>query len=102
MKPKIFIAFLLLFIGLLYVADWIIFATQEENEKMPWQDFKLKYYNRFPDFFQPFIQSTWLTLLCMACFTIAGIIFIKEKKKVYFALGLFSFLMAAWQLFSLM
>lgn len=42
MKTKILIAFCLLFIGLIYVGDWIIFATREENKKMPWVDFKAK------------------------------------------------------------
>jgi hypothetical protein len=103
MKTKILIAFILLFIGLVYVVDWIIFSTQSENEKMPWEAFKIKYYKRFPEALQSLLLSyPVLTYFSMFFFGIAGLIFINEKSKVYFILGIFSFVMAGWQLFSLM
>jgi hypothetical protein len=107
MKTKILIAFCLLFIGLIYVGDWIIFATQEANKKKPWVDFKSKYGNRFPDFLQFLVHNSILfTFFFIARFGISGLIFInhyrKENKKVYLILGIFSIIMAGWQLFSLM
>jgi len=106
-KIKILIAFILLIIGLIYVTDWIVFSIQEENERMSWEDFKLKYIKRFPDFFQPMVRDAVLfTFIFMTCFAIAGLIFIRDfindNKKVYFILGIFSFVMAGWQIFSLM
>ncbi len=103
MKPKLLIAFILLLIGLIYVADWIVFSTREQNESMPWEDFKIKYYKRFPEVLQPLIINyPFLTFFSMFCFVGAGLIFINRKGRAYFILGLFSFLMAGWQLFSLM
>jgi len=107
LKTKILIAFCLLFIGLIYVGDWIIFATREENKKMPWVDFKSKYENRFPDSLQFLVHNSILfTFFFIACFGISGLIFInqyrKENKKVYLILGIFSIIIAGWQLFSLM
>ncbi len=75
MRIKILIAFILLFFGLVYVTDWIVFSIQKENKKMPWEEFKLKYVKRFPDFFQPIVQDAKLfTLIFMASFGIAGLI----------------------------
>ncbi len=102
MRTKILIAFILLLIGLIYLVDWIVFSIQEENEILGWTDFKLKYYKRFPEVLRSLIQTHLFTLLIIFCFAGAGLIFINEKKRVYFILGLFSFLMAAWQVFSLM
>ncbi len=107
MRIKILIAFILLFIGLVYVTDWIVFFIQEENKKMPWEEFKLKYVKRFPDFFQPIVKDAKLfTVIFMTCFAVSGLIFINDfvnnNNKAYFIIGLFSFVMAGWQIFSLM
>lgn len=100
---RLSIAFILLLLGIAWVADWIIFAVQQENEQLPWNDFRLKYIARFPQSLQPFVANAVLvTCTCMLCFIIAGIIFIKEKRKPYTVLAIFAFIMAAWQLFSLM
>jgi hypothetical protein len=103
MKAKFIPAFLLFFTGAGIVTDWIIFSVRMENEKLSWPGFKLKYVNRFPEFLQPLVQHSLLfTLLCMSCFIIAGILFIKNRQKVFFILGIFSFILAFWQLFSIM
>jgi len=102
MKSKILIAFILLLVGLVYVVDWIIFSTREENESMPWEDFKIKYYKRFPEVLRSLIETPLFTLLIILCFVSAGIIFVNKKQRAYLILGWFSFLMAGWQLFSLM
>ena len=67
----------------------------------------MKYVKRFPDFFQPIVQDAKLfTVIFMACFAGAGLIFINDfannNNKTYFLIGIFSFIMAGWQIFSLM
>jgi hypothetical protein len=103
MKVKLIVAFILFFIGVSIVTDWVNFSIKKENEILSWPDFKLKYVNRFPEFLQPLIQNSFLfTLLCMSCFIIAGFVFVKSKQKILFVIGIISFTLAFWQLFSLM
>jgi small-conductance mechanosensitive channel len=103
MKAKIILAFFLFVIGLGIVTDWILFSIKKENEILSWPVFKLKYIHRFPEFLRSLIQNSLLfTLLCMGCFIVSGLIFIKNKQKVFLALGILSFVLAFWQLFSLM
>ena len=103
MKKKILLAFVLLIIGLVDVADWIIFSTSEGNENLSWTEFKSKYVARFPEFVQPLYQKPVITTtILIIFFTSSAIIFIKGKKKIFLALGILSFFMAGWQLFSLM
>ncbi|MFN2438762.1 MAG: hypothetical protein ABR503_06145 [Chitinophagaceae bacterium] len=108
MRIKILIAFVLLAIGLIYVVDWVVFSIQDVNEKLSWEEFKLKYVKRFPDSLQSLIQIRGLPGVCFTfVFGIAGAIFINDfvnnnNKKAYFIIGIFSFVMAGWQIFSLM
>lgn len=103
MKVKIVIAFLLLFSGLAVLTDWIVFASKPENSRLEWNALKEKYVDHFWPFLQPLAQNAVLfTLVCMACFVVAGLIFISRQQRGYFILGIFSFVMAGWQLFSLM
>ena len=103
MKPRVILAFLLLLLGLACVTDWIIFSSRKENESLEWYALKAKYVQHFPGFLQPLVQNAVLfTFICLLCFLIAGLILVKQKSKVYLAIAVFCFLMASWQLFSLM
>jgi len=100
---KLIIAFILFVLGCAWVADWIIFATQKENEQLPWHDFRQKYIARFPEAVQPLVNNAVLiTFVCILCFVVAGIIFINQKRRAYTVLAILAFVLAAWQLFSLM
>ncbi|MBD0331913.1 MAG: hypothetical protein ICV66_04600 [Chitinophagaceae bacterium] len=37
--------------------------SKQENEKMPWRAFKLKYESRFPQFLRPLLESNFDSLL---------------------------------------
>jgi Ca2+/Na+ antiporter len=103
MKTKIILAFFLFFAGAAIVVDWILFSIKKENEILSWSEFKLKYENRFPESVRPLIHnSLLLTLLCMSCFIISGLIFVKKGQKIFLILGIISFVLAFWQLFTLM
>ncbi len=84
MKLKIFIAFLLFLLGLARIIDWIIFCSIEEYKILGWTEFKLKYYRRFPETLQPLLPKyQLLTFGCIACFVVAGIIFIKQRGRCF-------------------
>lgn len=103
MKRKIIVAIVLFFLSFIQIADWIIFAYKGENENLNIADLNAKYTERFPSILQLYFGNTGIsTLVCTLLFITAGLIFITEKGKKYFVAGILSFLMAAWQLFSLM
>jgi len=103
MNKRMIVACLLLLLGVLHVTDWIIFSTNQENEKLDWTSFKSKYIEHLPSFLQPLYENPMIiTLLLIICFTVSGLLFIKEKKKIFFVLGILSFILGFWQLFSLM
>lgn len=105
MKKRIYIAFTLYFIGLINIIDWYVFWYQ--NETLAKQDFKIlkiKYIERFPDFLKPLYDNNPqpAAIIFVIILTIAGIIFIQEKKKIYTFFGITSFLFAFQNLFSIM
>ena len=105
MRKRVYIAFVLLIIGLLNILDWYIFW--HENSILASQNFydlKLKYVERFPDWFRPMIELNPqpLAILLAIVLTLAGVIFILEKKIIYIVLGVLSFLIVFQNLFSIM
>ena len=75
----------------------------KENEKLNWAEFKIKYNERLPSFLQPLYQKPIIIILIlMIFFTVSGLLFINARKKIFFVLGILSFVLAFWQLFSLM
>jgi hypothetical protein len=101
MKISIVIAFLLLIAGMAQITDWVIFSIQHKALDL----FQLNavYLKRMPSFFQLYFRNPVLsTLVCMTLLTISGILFIRARKKIFLALGIFALVMAFWQLFSLM
>ncbi len=103
MKIKLIVAFIFFLVGMVNLVDWILFSVRDENKSMNWEDFKLKYLNRLPAFLQPFYERPILsTSIFIVLFSIAGLIFIKEDRKIFKALGIVSFVLGFWELFSLM
>ena len=105
MKLKTVTAFGLLAIGLMSVIDWIIFSTRPANEKLDWDTFKIKYIQHLPKWLQPLYANPLIsTTILLLLFLASGVLFLKaqKKSKLYLILAVFSFVLAFWQLFSLM
>jgi hypothetical protein len=103
MRIKIVIAIFLLALGLIQLIDWIIFAIRTENEKLSASEIHAEYVSHFPVWLQAYFENTVIsTLACMFLFAIASVLFITERRKLFLVLGIFSFVLAFWQLFSLL
>lgn len=100
------IAILLFLTGLLYMVDWIIFCNMYDSSQPlgTHQHFISSYVSRFP---RPFNTTTTgglriLTELVFLFFSYAGYTFIRLGNNTWVAIGIFSCVMAFWQLFSLL
>jgi hypothetical protein len=100
------IAILLFLAGLIYMADWIIFCNTYDliHPLGNHQHFISSYVSRFP---RPFNTMTTvglriLTVIVFLFFSYASYTFIRQGKNIWVALGIFSSIMAFWQLFSLL
>lgn len=103
MKGRLIIAFILFLLCLARIVNWIYFSTRKENENLEMTELNLKYVKTLPAFLQPLFQKPIIdTGICILFLTISGLLLIKEKKKIFFALAILSFVLAFWQLFSLM
>lgn len=103
MNRRTIIAFVSLFLGLSDVVDWIVFSTDKKNENLDWQSFKTKYIQHLPSWLQPLYERPIIvTAILIAFFTFSGFVFVREKKKVFLVFGIVSFILAFWELFSLM
>jgi hypothetical protein len=99
---KLFTAFLSFGIASSNVVYWLIFWFNNESlAKIYHKDFINKYISSFPYFLQPFFP-VYATLICFLLFILSGSIFIKQRKRPYQILAIFSFILSAWMLFSLM
>lgn len=102
-KPKLIFAFIFFLVGLWYVVDWIVFSVYYENKGINSRDIPVRYFKRLPLALQPIFQGFILsTCIFILLFSIAGIVFIKEDSKIFKAIGVVSFILGFWQLFSLM
>lgn len=100
---KIALAILFFLAGLIRVIDWITFSVQDKYNDLGWEEFKLRYLEHLPSILRPLFERPLLiTAICIALFTIAGLIFIKETDRLLKVLGIISFILGFWQLFSLM
>ncbi len=103
MKGRLIIATMLFLLCAARIGDWIYFSTRKENAGLEMKDLNLKYLQRLPAFLEPLCRHPAIdTGICILFLTIAGLLFIKEKKKVFFVIAVLSFLLAFWLLFSLM
>jgi hypothetical protein len=104
MKKRRIFAFLLLAAGVADILDWMLFSDPVKNNKpFDFELYKEKYIEHLPAFLRPLYQPPIIiTSICFLFFIIAGALFLKEQKKPYKYLAVFSFLLAFWELFSLM
>jgi len=102
MKIKLTLAFFFLFIGISSIVDWFIFSSKnDELKRTNYKIFIDKYIGRFPSFLQPLFPRAIAGIFAVLLL-ISAIIFISTKKKGYSVVGVISFLLAFWYLFSLM
>ncbi len=105
MKFKILIAFIFFILGIAKIIDWFIFCDQNrELKNTNYLIFIAKYDNKFPSWLRPLFNTRpeLATVISVVLLSIAGIIFLKNKKVVYKVLAITSFVLAFWNLFSLM
>lgn len=102
MKFKIIIALILFLLCASSLVDWIVFSVKNSNLKFDL--LKEKYINRFPPSIREFYSNNirLTTIFFIAGFVISGIILIQQKSKFLKAIGIVSFMLSAWELFSLM
>jgi hypothetical protein len=103
MRKGIVIALLLFLLGVIQLTDWILFSTREENKNLAIMNLNSRYLERFSPVLQSYFRNPIIsTLACMLFFATASVLFFREKKKIFWILGIISFILAFWQLFSLM
>ena len=102
MKLRLLFAFIFFAIGSSIIIDWLIFWNQNYSNTLGFEKFIAKYLNHFPVFLKPLFIGHMPSYIGIVSFTIAGILFIIEKKGAYKALGITAFILVAWNLFTLM
>ena len=105
MRSKIVLAITFYLLGLLKIVDWFIFCNTDNNFKtLKYSELKIKYISRFPNVIKPLFDSKpeLAAIICFFILSIAGYIFMKMKSKFYIALGISAFLLAVWNLLSIM
>ena len=107
MKTKLIFAILLLLIGISDIIYW--FTYWNLNEKIALIDFtkfKKNYISTFPSFIRPLYETNppISTVLLFIMFIISGIILLKFYKEniLFKILSIIAFVLAFWELFSLM
>lgn len=105
MKSKLILAYAFLLLGILKIIDWFIFCNTNNNFKtLKYSELKTKYISRFPGVIKPLFNSKpeLAAIISVLILSIAGYIFIKMNSKFYMALGTLAFLLAVWNLVSIM
>jgi hypothetical protein len=99
-RISLFLAFAFYILGMTMIIDWFIYW--EYNYNNDFNELKVKYYDRFPDLLQTILQSRLSAVFFILTFIYSGIIFIKRKHIIYKILGITAFILAFWNLFSIM
>ncbi len=104
MKKRIVLALITCIVGIIYILDWIIFAEQNVDLHDDFPALKAKYVSRFPEFIKPLIESNPqpAAILFAILFALCGAVFIRENKVIFKVLAVTSFILAFWNLFSIM
>lgn len=104
MKKTTILALIIYAFGIVYMLDWIIFATQNDALHDDFPALKAKYVSRFPEFIKPMIESNPqpAAILFAILFALCGVVFIRENKVIFKVLAVTSFILAFWNLFSIM
>ena len=96
-------ACLLFALGLFQVMDWIIFCGQPGNDSLSIAELNAKRLTGMPPFLQGYFRNPLVsTVACMLFFLVAGLLFLRLEKKPYRVVAIFTFVLAFWQLFTLM
>ena len=103
-KKLIIVAACLFFaLGLIQIIDWIIFCNQPGIDSLSMPETNAKYLDRLSPLLQGYFRYPIVsTLACMSFFLLAGLLFLRLEKKLYRVVAIFTFVLAFWQLFSLM
>ena len=90
--------------GILYLLDWIIFVEKNDDLYDDFPTMKAKYVARFPDILKPLIEVNPqpAAIIFTLLFCVCGLIFIRNNGINYKIIGMSSFLLAFWNLFSIM
>ena len=99
-KIYLCLAFVLYAVGVFVIVDWIVFAENDQSDSF--YELKAIYISHFPEFLQSFFNERLSALVFVFTFTVAGLIFLDHKSRGYRILGISSFLLAFWEIFSLM
>jgi hypothetical protein len=102
MKTRIIIATLLVLIGAAPMIDWWIFCAKPEFKNLEWAEFKAAYIAHFPETIRPLFASAAATWISVLILTIAGLLCFRTPYKFLKALAIICFILAFWNLFSLM
>jgi hypothetical protein len=99
---NIIIAGLLLLTGAAPMVDWFIFCSKPEFNNLKWEDFKAVYVAHFPESIRPLFASGASTWICILLLTGAGLLYLKTPYKILKVPAIICFVLAFWNLFSLM
>lgn len=104
-RLKVYISLLFIAIGVARIIDWFVFW--ENNKQLAVSNFaalKVKYVARVPASTQPLFAGypEPATVISIALFLVSGSILIREKGLLLRILAVLSFVLAFWNLFSLM
>ena len=90
--------------GILYMLDWIIFVKKNDDLYDDLPTMKAKYVAEFPDAFKPLIETNPqpAAIIITILFSLCGIVLIRNKSATFKILGTTSFILAVWNLFSIM
>lgn len=105
MKGKHLVAFFLFMLGSAKIIDWFVFCEKNRQLKSEnYEAFKIRYVAHFPDWLKPLFNSRpeIAATISVALFVIAGFLFLKAESMFFRVLAIVSFLLAFWNLFSIM
>lgn len=105
MKNYLKVGLLLYSIGLLDLFYWIYYWNSNEQMAMSnFKQFQLNYFESLPNIIRPLYQTKPQLSAIILClfFSTAGVIFFKTKSKVLKVLAITAFILAFFELFSIM
>lgn len=104
MKARILIASLMFILGVVPMIDWFIFCAKPEFKNMKTEVFKAAYVSHLPASIRPLFDAgiPYGTMITMWLLAVAAILYWKTPYKITKILAILSFILAFWNLFSLM
>lgn len=104
MKKAIIPTLFFFICGIAYMLDWIIFAEKNNDLYDGFPELKAKYVSRFPEALHLLFENNPqpAAILAFIVFTVCGFVFFKNNTIIFKVLGVIAFLLAFWNLFSIM